>query len=319
MGSRIPGLITCDAWDSVFKENKAALLEDAGIREGQVWIRIGNRKPRPGRTTWAEWFAAQVKNTVRAWLATAGQPPVREIAGELGELKSLLYVALGSHSQEAVAKAVAAYRALSPAAVAAIPGPDNLIRDRAKVGRDSAGATEGPAKPTFDELVRHGDDGALQRLFGLIPIRGDSSLDGPKPFVHGVEYEGLSADELHQPGRPSDVRVEQLFRKLVIIYELATGECPPSGQHTPFYRFANSLVGHLTNSDDVSERGDRALERALIWSKSLYLRNKSKKGFALPRTGRLSRTPPASSTFVPRGHGPGAGWGLPPPSYRTAG
>jgi hypothetical protein len=112
VGSPIPGLISPDDWDGVFEENKAHLLEEAKIRHDQVWTRIGRRKPRSGRMTWAEWFAAQVKSTVGAWLTTAGQPRVREVVEELGELKALLYLALSEPGPEAVGKAVAAYKAL---------------------------------------------------------------------------------------------------------------------------------------------------------------------------------------------------------------
>ena len=40
VGSPIPDLISPDDWDGVFEDNKAHLLEEAGIRHDQVWIRV---------------------------------------------------------------------------------------------------------------------------------------------------------------------------------------------------------------------------------------------------------------------------------------
>ena len=107
-------------------------------------------------------------------------------------------------------------------------------------------------------------------------------------------YQGPGAVELHLEGHPPDVRLEQLFRRLVIIHELVTGDRPRVGQHTSFYRFANALLSCLTRSNDISERGDRALERAIMWRKPLRRQHKTKKSSALPRTGKLSQSPPAS-------------------------
>ena len=154
VGSSIPDLISPDDWDGAFENNKAHLLEEAKIGRDQVWIRVGRRQPHPGRMTSAEWFAALVKSTVGTWLATAAQPRVRETFEELGELKALLALALGAPGPEAVGKAVAAYQALSSAALAAIPGPDHLARDREKARRGMARAADaGPARPSLDQRI----------------------------------------------------------------------------------------------------------------------------------------------------------------------
>ena len=219
------------------------LLSAAKVEAGSVVL---IRRPVSRR----RWFAARVNYMVKVWLDLAAQPAVREVAQELGELKARLWAALHRDAPEAVAKAADAYKGLSPAARGALRGRDHPP----------------------PQAIRDGDHAALTLLFGLIPVAAGTSLDGPKPFVTDADYQGPGQRELNQPGRPRDVRLEQLFDQLAIIYELATGRRATLGASSPFEAFVGLLLSFLS-ADDISERGHRALRRTIQWRNSLVFRD----------------------------------------------
>jgi hypothetical protein len=238
-GSPLPGLISLSALDRILNdEAMQALIEAAKIPHGEMEL---------GRRTIArqEYFANAVRRTVRNWLKTADEPPVREFAAELVDLQRRLYDALSSGTDEACAQAAAAYANLSSAALDAIPD----------LGRPSA------------EQIRTGDSAALNQLFGLVPIRATPRLD-VHPFAAGAEYEGPGAQERHQRGRPRDVRCEQLLVWLMADYERATGRPPGRGARSPFDHFFRLLLSFLGDSD-LSEVGDQAMRRSVRARKSL--------------------------------------------------
>ena len=148
VGSPIRDLISAAEWDRRYDGIKADLMEAAKVEPGNI---VPGNRPVPRQ----RWFAANVKRKVRSWLELAGQPAVREVKEELGELYTRLWDALTLKTSEAVAAAADAYEALSPPARDALRGHD---------------------QPS-PEAIRDGNGAALQLLFGLVPIAVGPTLD----------------------------------------------------------------------------------------------------------------------------------------------
>ena len=68
------------------------------------------------------------------------------------------------------------------------------------------------------------------------------------------------------------MRIEQLIDWLAIIYELATDRRPTLGVSSPFAAFVGLLLSILSDRD-LSERGHRAVRRAVQWRKSRIFRD----------------------------------------------
>ena len=127
VGSPIRDLISSAEWDRRYDGIKADLMEAAKVEPGNI---VPGGRP----VSRQRWFAANVKSTVKSWLELAGQPAVREVAEELGELYTRLWDALELGTPEAAAAAADAYEALSPPARDALRGRDHPSPDAVRTG-----------------------------------------------------------------------------------------------------------------------------------------------------------------------------------------
>ena len=133
VGSPIRDLISAAEWDRRYGGIEAELMEAAKVEPGNI---VPGRRP----VSRQRWFAANVKRKVGRWLELAGQPAVREVEVELGELYTRLWDALKLETPEAAAAAADAYEALSPPARDALRGGTVLRRTQcAPAGADRPG------------------------------------------------------------------------------------------------------------------------------------------------------------------------------------
>lgn len=254
VGSPIEGLVDLAAFDKALTiEMETALVEAAGIADDEIVIVRRSVRRRV-------WFLATVRGIVRCWLANdAHRPARRAVADELIQLQRRLHDALSHHDPQLIKQVADAFEQLSSDAGAEI---------------SRHGLVKVPAPAT----LRAGDGEALQRLYGLIPVTpGPASGSGRHSFARDARFRGNGAGELHRFGRPTDSRLESLAVQLTAAYELATGRKAGRGTRAPFDRFFALLLTLLFDTDDESERGDRALRRAIRWHKTIG-RGRRKRG-----------------------------------------
>jgi hypothetical protein len=219
-GPRPEGLVPVEDLDRVLgAEAVAALVAAAKIPDGPVPFGAGSVSRR-------EWFARALRGSVRRWAAEARAPTTREVAEELAALQRAAWDALCSGDAADLARVAAAYGGLSPEA-------------RAQVGCHGA-----PAAPTA-AAVAAGDRGALELLFGLVPVEPGPVLGRHHPFGKGARYAGAGARELAARGRPRDARLEELARTLAVHYRLASGRLAGRGARAPFDHFFRLLLSFL--------------------------------------------------------------------------
>jgi hypothetical protein len=256
-GPRLPGLTDLAGFNArLTPEMEEALVEDARIPDGCITFFTRTVARR-------SWFLRMVRSIVRSWLdGPAHRPTLRAVADELIQLQRRLHDALSRHDPQLIQLVADAFEQLSPDAVAEI---------------SRHGFVEVPTPAT----LRAGDWQALQRLYGLIPVTpAPASGSGRHPFARDACFRGNGAGELHRRGRPSDSRLEALAAQLAVAYELASGRKAGRGTRAPFDRLFGLLLTMLFDADE-SDRGDRALRRAIRWHKSY----RQRRGKAARRAG----------------------------------
>jgi hypothetical protein len=252
VGSPIEGLVDLATFDQALTtEMEAALVEAAGIADDEMVIVRRSVRRRV-------WFLATVRSIVRSWLANdAHRPARRAVANELIQLQRRLHDALSHHDPQLIKQVADAFEQLSSDAGAEI---------------SRHGFIDVPALAT----LRAGDWQALQRLYGLIPVTpAPASGSGRHSFARDARFRGNGAGELNRFGRPTESRLELLAIQLAVAYEQATGRL--AGRGAPFDHFFALLLTVLFNTDTESERGGRALRRAIRWHKTIG-RGRRKRG-----------------------------------------
>ena len=252
VGSPIEGLVDLATFDkNLTAEMEAALVEAADIPDDEIVI-VRRRVRR------RVWFLRMVRSIVRGWLAKdAYRPARRAVADELIQLKRRLHDALSDHDPQLIEQVADAFERLSADAVAEI---------------SRHGFVEVPAPAT----LRAGDWQALQCLYGLIPVTPAPAFgSGRHSFARDARFRGNGAGELNRFGRPADSRLELLAIQLAVAYEQATGRL--AGRGAPFDHFFALLLTVLFNTTNESERGGRALRRAIRWHRAIG-RGRRKRG-----------------------------------------